>query len=376
MIEPSGRRGLCQYTHNLANAIALRKHKVVLATSKEFETKSLPRKYEVMEVFNRFSTNPLRMLHFFYNVKKINPDVIHIQGAIHPCLYLMLWKIIGKISDGLFIYTSHDILPKKGKIYHNYILKQLYSGMSCNIVHSRQNKDLLLQHFKIGSEKIAVLSVGNNMALAGDLMPGQEIHIPENKKIILFFGIIEPQKGLMTLIKALPDIKKEIENVILFIAGQPFEDMSMYQAEIKKLNLKDAVKLKLEYIPLNEIPHIFRRADLVVLPYNQVSQSGVILSAYSFGKPVVATSVGGMPELVQEGKTGFLVPPDNPLALAKAVAGLLKDDNLREEMGSNALEYINKECSWQTIARQTEEIYHELLSSKSRFKSQTINSSN
>lgn len=366
IIEPSGKRGLCQYTHNLANAIAIRNHQVLLATAIEFETKNLPRRYEAIEVFNRFSTNPFRILYFFLYVRKFNPDVIHIQGAIHPGVYLVLWKVLKKITDSIFIYTPHDIFPKRKKIYHYYVLKQLYQGMSYVIVHAQQNKELLLQYFKLQTEKISVLSVGNNMAIAKGLSLGEEVHIPKDKKVILFFGIIEPQKGLMILIKALPEIKKSIPDVLLLIAGQPFEDVGPYIKEIKQLNLEESVKLKLGYIAIHEIPNVFKVADLVVLPYNQVSQSGVVLSAYSFGKPVVATSVGGISEIVDEGKTGLLIPPDNPKALAKAVIRLLKDDVLREKMGKKALEIVQKNHSWDSIAEKTELIYRSLLNQKSQ----------
>ncbi len=366
IIEPCGKRGLCQYTHNLANAIAIRNHQVLLATAIEFETKNLPRRYEAIEVFNRFSINPFRLLHFFRSVKKIKPDIIHIQGAIHPSFYLILWKILKIITRSRFMYTSHEIFPKKKKIYHPYVLKQIYQGMSHVIVHAQQNKEQLIQKFQLKSEKVSVLSIGNNLAFSESLKPTKKIHIPKGKKVILFFGIIESHKGLMTLIRAFSEIKENVHDAFLLIVGQPFEDISKYLKEIKQLKIEDSVKLELDYIPIHEIPNVFKIAHLVVLPYNQVSQSGVVLSAYSFGKPVVATSVGGMAEIVNEGKTGLLIPPDNPKALAKAVIRLLKDDVLREKMGKKALEIVQKNHSWDTIAEKTELIYRSLLNQKSQ----------
>ncbi len=336
-------------------------NQVVVATAREFECKKLPRKYEAIEVFNRSITNPFRLLFFFYSTRNFKPDVIHIQGAIHPGMYFILWKILEKITDSICVYTAHDVFPKKKKIYHPYVLSQIYQFMSHIFLHAHQNKEQLLQHFKLPSERVSVIPFGNIMCLAKNLVSSEDLHIPKNKKVILFFGVIEPQKGLMTLIRAMPEIKKNIKNVLLLIAGQPFESVKPYIKEIEMLNIGDSVKLKLGYVPIDGIPPLFKAAHIVVLPYNKVYQSGVVSSAYSFGKPVVATSVGGLPECVCDGETGFLIPPCNSEALAKAAIRLLEDDHLREKMGKNALDAIERKYSWNSIAEKTEAIYHFLI---------------
>ena len=361
IVEPSGKRGLCQYTHNLANALALRKHEVYLATAIGFETKCLPRKYISMEVFQRFLTHPRHLLHLFLFVKKYRPDMIHFQGALHPLFYLILWKTLKLLIHSCFIYTSHDIFPKLGQIYHQNALKQIYQGMHHIIVHARQNKEELIKYFKLNPDIISVLSVGNNMAISTDLKSDEDFCIPKAKKVILFFGTIEPHKGLMTLIRAFPKINENIDNSFLLIVGQPFEDMNPYLDEIKRLGIEGNLKLKLGHVPIEKVPGIFKVSHLVVLPYNQVSQSGVVLSAYNFGKPVVATCIGGLPEIVFDGKTGLLIPPDNPEALANAVIHLLKDDELREQMGKEAIEFVQREHSWSSIAEKTEYVYKSLL---------------
>jgi glycosyltransferase involved in cell wall biosynthesis len=168
----------------------------------------------------------------------------------------------------------------------------------------------------------------------------------------------------MTLIRALPEIKKEIKTVLLLIAGQPFESVKPYMNEIKTLNVEDSVNLMLGYVPIHKIPPLFKAAHIVVLPYNDICQSGIVSSAYIFGKPVVATSVGGLPECVSDGETGFLIPPRNHKALAEAAIRLLKDNHLREKMGNKAISTIEKKFSWNKIAEQTESIYHFLIKSK------------
>lgn len=362
ILEPSGKRGLCHYTHNLANALVGEDCRVLLATSIGFETKSLPRKFEVIEIFNRFYFYPYRWASFFLTLREFRPEIIHIQGAIHPLMYVTLWKLLKIwLPASKFVYTAHDLFPKKMKRYHIPILRYLYQGIPSLVVHAKQKKEILMKKFNINSEKIFIHSVGNNMTLLDYILPERLIETSPPKKILLFFGIIEPHKGLMTLIKSMPEIKEAIPDILLIIAGEPFEDMKKYQDEINRLQLGNEIILKLGYIPLQDLPIIFDEADVVVLPYTQASQSGVLLSAFHFGKPVIVTSVGGVPELVENGLTGLIIPPDNPGALAEAAIYLLKDDHLREEMGRKAFGVVQEKHSWESIAGKTKLIYREAV---------------
>jgi len=100
---------------------------------------------------------------------------------------------------------------------------------------------------------------------------------------------------------------------------------------------------------------------MVVLPYIEASQSGVIPVAYTFAKPVIATTVGGLPEMVDDGQTGYLVPPRDERALANAVVRLLQDQTLRRRMGANGKLKVETECSPDQVAQQTSAIYHQAV---------------
>jgi glycosyltransferase involved in cell wall biosynthesis len=110
-------------------------------------------------------------------------------------------------------------------------------------------------------------------------------------------------------------------------------------------------------IPYKEGAELFQRCSVVALPYIDASQSGVIPTAYGFKKPVVVTDVGAIPEIVDNGITGFIVPPKNPEALAEAIIKLLKDEKLRIGMGENAYKKLKTDLSWDNIAEKTIEVY-------------------
>jgi glycosyltransferase involved in cell wall biosynthesis len=141
-------------------------------------------------------------------------------------------------------------------------------------------------------------------------------------QVVLFFGNVRPYKGLRDLIEAWPRVRAE-QNTLLVVAGTFFESIDSYKEQIHRLGVSGSVRLFDEYIPNEDIPALFALSDLLVLPYRSASQSGVIPLAASFGKPVVTTNVGGLPEALAG--TGVVVPPNNPSALGAAVIHALQD---------------------------------------------------
>jgi glycosyltransferase involved in cell wall biosynthesis len=146
------------------------------------------------------------------------------------------------------------------------------------------------------------------------------IAAPADSKLVLFFGNVRPYKGLGDLIDAFARIPKA-HNAVLVVAGTFFEPIEPYRARIEELGIGDSVRLFAEYIPNEDVASLFSISDLVVLPYRSASQSGVIPLAAMFRKPVVTTSVGGLPEALAG--SGAIVPPNNPEALSIAVIDAL-----------------------------------------------------
>ncbi len=127
-----------------------------------------------------------------------------------------------------------------------------------------------------------------------------------------------------------------------------------------------------EYVSDEKRAELFRQASVVVLPYIEASQSFIISIAYRFGKPVVATTVGGLPEMVDDGRTGFLVPPRDVNALANAVVRLMQNDEMRRTFGENGMRKVNVECAPAAVGRQTRVVYRRAMNDSSSVRDHLI----
>jgi glycosyltransferase involved in cell wall biosynthesis len=174
----------------------------------------------------------------------------------------------------------------------------------------------------------------------------------------MFFGRIWPYKGLEYLIKAEPLVTEVIPKARFIIAGEG-ENFNRYRSIMIHENRFSVYN---EFISNNRTAELFQEAGIVVLPYIDGSQSGVIPQAYAFAKPVITTNVGSLPENVDDGKTGIVVPAKNVKALAEAIIFLMKNQEKRRWMGENAFRKTENELSWKNIARQTIEVYKKALS--------------
>ena len=169
--------------------------------------------------------------------------------------------------------------------------------------------------------------------------------------VLLFFGFIRAYKGLDVLIEALPHIRRP---VTLVVAGEFYEDRSAYDRQIERLGLKDRVKILDRFMGEAEVRRYVSACDAVVLPYRSATQSGVIPLAYALECPVITTNVGGLPEVVEEGGTGLLVPPGDPPALAAAVDRFYAMGG-RPAFRSRILEY-RKAFQWSALTGALEDL--------------------
>ena len=343
--------GMIHYVSQLANALSKREDVVVIAPV-GVKRKTFVKEIKIIElqlgtVIKKFFINTLiftRPIKFLNTIYKEKPDVIH-------CNECPLWLsfFLPFLIKFPIITTIHDVNPHVGsRKFDQKIGKRMHIIFSdCLIVHGEKAKKELKTN-----KKCYVIPHGDYSFF----LNYRKDTVNEEEGTILFFGRIEDYKGLEYLIRSLPLLSTDYPDIKLIIAGSG--DFTKYKNMI--LNDKN-YEVHNRFIPDEEVPNFFQRAKVVILPYIEGTQTGIIPIAYAFKKPVIVTDVGSIPEIVDDGITGFIVPPRDPEALAKAIVKLLKDENLRKSMGENAYKKMKTDLSWDKIAEKTIEVYKKAI---------------
>ncbi len=175
----------------------------------------------------------------------------------------------------------------------------------------------------------------------------------QDEKVILFFGYIRKYKGLHVLLEA---VSKALASVrfTLLVAGEFYDEERSYREQIDRLGIAGSVKVFSDYIPNDEVAAYFSAADVVVLPYLDATQSGIVQIAYNFNKPVITTDVGGLAETVIHGKTGLVVPPNSPEDLAAAIVAFFREK--LGELFSSGVSEQKRLYSWDNLVNAIEEL--------------------
>ena len=283
-------------------------------------------------------------------IRRFKPDVIHLQSG-HLWFNLALPFLRGYP----LVLTLHDaerhVGDKGAQNTPQWILDFGAFRARTVIVHAPQVKEKLLRRLSIRNEDVHVIP---HVLLGEDEEQGRA---NEDEALVLFFGRIWEYKGLEYLIRAEPLISARVPAAKIVIAGTG-ENFDRYRRMM--VNRERFVILN-EYISDERRADLFRRAAVVALPYIEASQSGVIPLAYRFGIPVVATTVGGLPAMVEDGRTGYLVPPRDKTALADAIVRLLQDRSLRRQFGAEGKRRTNIDCAPEVIAGKTLTVYREAI---------------
>ena len=295
------------------------------------------------------------------SIERFNPDVVHVQQG-HMWFnfglpLLRRYPLVMTVHD-----PRHHIGDRSSQKTPQMIMDFGFHRADQIIVHAKQMRQMLVERCHISARKVHVIP---HIKIGHDWAQGQA---EDEECLILFFGRIWEYKGLEYLIRAEPLITAEVPGARIVIAGQG-EDFARYR---RMMVHPERFIVHNEYISDTRLSNLFRRAAVVVLPYIEATQSGVIALAYTFSKPVVATTVGGLPAMVDHEQTGYLVPPRDPTALAGAIVRLLKDKQLRRQFGTNGRRKIDTECSPDAVAEKTIRVYHQALADSSHAADHTV----
>jgi glycosyltransferase involved in cell wall biosynthesis len=238
-------------------------------------------------------------------------------------------------------------------------------------VHTNRMRSELAADFRVPHRKISVIPFGINNVFPSSSITSQaarmHMGVRPGEKIGLFFGQIAPYKGLEYLISALPRLTRIRGDFRLIIAGKVKRGCDAYwdqiQSQIRQAGLESKILERIQFIAEEEVEMYFKAADVLILPYKSISQSGVPFLAYSFGLPVIATDVGSLREDIIEGETGFVSNPMDPVDLAEKLNDYFSSDlYLNLDFRRNQIrEFANERYSWAKVAEITHGVYQQLL---------------
>lgn len=279
-------------------------------------------------------------------IKKGQFDVVHTDSML-GMWNLILYKLFGK----KMVLTVHDPFPHTGEITARKMFNyKMAMKMVCHFVLlNDKQKEQFCKSYHVRPEQVLINRLGVYDNISTFVRPQESV----TSHNVLFFGRISPYKGIEYLCQAMLKVKEQVPDATLTIAGggKMYFDIAPYQKQ-------DWVKVINRYVGMEELAGLLQHCALSVCPYTDATQSGVIMTSYSLCKPVVATNVGGLGEMVDNQKTGLLVPPKDVDALAHAIIALLNDDAKREEMANNIQnDYFTGDKAWGVIAKKYIEFY-------------------
>jgi glycosyltransferase involved in cell wall biosynthesis len=275
--------------------------------------------------------------------RRFDPEVVHIQDSLPHDMRLAL---VAGLTRHRYALTVHDPAPHPGDPQPSARIRFLRRTL-------RRRASLLFAHSEAMARELRELgdARGPIEVVPHGLGPVAATPLPERPSL-LFFGRISHYKGVDTLLDAMPLVWERLPDLTLTVAG---EGQLPEHPDLADRRLT----LRLEHVPEADVPALFAAATCVVLPYRQASQSGVGSEAKRFGRPLVATEVGGLPELVAPG-CGRLVPPEDPRALAEAILEVVGTPGLAAAMGRSAAESA-PDAGWEGIAAKTLDAYRRVL---------------
>lgn len=357
-IEPAGAGGIAHYTYCLASALAKAGVECEIVTSRRWNFSPIPAKLHVYHLFRGIQTNPIQVIKLAWHLRRSNA-IIHWQGVARPQVLLALMRL-APFKQLPWVYTVHNVFPHETKPVTIQTFEEIYKYMQGLIFHTQYSQKLFQFHFPSIHGKQVVIPHGEYGFLDNPPSERKYYSIEKKQNSLLFFGNIRPYKGLDVLLNAMAQVVEDFPQIHLTIAGQPLEPFDRYQALIEANKINQHIGLRLGYIPDEDIPDLFHSANIVVLPYRDIDQSGVLLLALAMGNAVVASNTGGMAEVIKDGETGLLVPPNDTEQLTQAIIHLLKDPQKTERLGKAGKEDVTQRFSWDSIAHQTIEFYQTL----------------
>jgi glycosyltransferase involved in cell wall biosynthesis len=409
-VEPNGSGGLIHYTYQLCTALAAEGVDVTLVTGKEYELARLPHNFQVNNLLDLWSLfdpqasqnahanvwqrrwhklrwtarrgqRAIRLLSAWVSLTRtlieLKPDIVQFSKIHFPFEAFFLAQMRRRGLTLTQICHEFEMRETQRGLFSLLSMRaygDIYKNFSAMFFHAQENCEKFLSLFPFVDErKVHIIPHGNSNWLLKHFSQDhnwdalrQRYGLQAGQPVVLFFGLLAPSKGIEDLIEAFALVRQS-SGAKLLIAGYPTKHFNMVELKqkIADLNLAEHVVLDPRYIPLEEVGALMSLATVAVYPYRSSTQSGALQVAYTFGRPVVATMVGGLPEAVEHGRSGFLVPPESPSALAQGILKLVNNRELTMVMGEYARHLSETRFSWRSVAQRMIQVYDGLLKKES-----------
>ncbi len=345
------RGGIAQYTTMLHRALSSRSDLITISFKRQYPKWLYPGKSGLDPDYIKF-----REPNVFYILNQLNPftwlkvcrllighstySVIIPWWTVFwaPCFWFISAYLRYKGIQVLFL--CHNIIEHESAFWRVQLTKWILRNGSCFVVHAKEevsNLNTLIPNARISIHPHPIYNQ----------FPHAEGRLPRRSKLeLLFYGFVRSYKGLPVLVEAMHLLKGE--DVFLTVAGEWWEDDRALRKRIEDKDLKDKIEVIDRYITKKETAEFFCRADVVVLPYRSGSGTGVIPLAYHYRKPVIATIVGGLPDVVDDGVSGRLVKPEDPYAMAEVIREFLQKSttDMREGIAK-----VSSPMTWDSLAK-------------------------
>lgn len=375
VVEFAGRGGMIHYAWQLCRALAGTGADVTLVTSQHYELDALPHPFRLQKILRLWDPKPAEaprwsklrrigraFLHYrewlrlAFHLRRERPDLvllgdIRFPGDFAPILLLRLLGL--RLAD-----VCHNVAPYaaggfRRSALDRFLYRRIYRCFERVFVHFEDNRRAFLADYGLPPERVVSIPHGNEAIFEELRDPAldeaalrRELGLAPDEPVLLLLGTLSRYKGIDLLLKAFARVAPRAR---LVLAGFPAADFDLpsHQALARELGIEDRVLWVPRYVESDEIAAWMGLAAVAVFPYREVFQSGALALAQTFGVPVVASSVGAMPEAV--GGSGLLVPPGDPDALAAALLSVLEDPDLARKLGERARKDARERFSWERI---------------------------
>lgn len=264
------------------------------------------------------------------------------------------------------VITAHDVEAFSETVATPLLVPWVYRAAHRLIAHSQVAKRELIQVLGISADKIDVVLHGNYLASVPSgisrAMARAHFGLADNQRVLVFFGQIKDVKGLEVLLEGFALAREQDPSLHLLIGGRVWKtDFSKYQQIIDRHALAPHCTLHIRYIPDAEVPYFYRCADLVVLPYLRIYQSGVVLLAMSYGSPVLVSDIDGMLEAVDDERTGFVFKQRDPHQLAQRLRDIFAVPGHAAQIAQAGLAQVTLRNDWSRLGEQSLACYQRAL---------------